>query len=221
MAIDVTFHGDVGVMLFRDLRTKTNIYWRYVSQESVEGYIRGIDMLEIKGYAIEGIVCDDKPGLIKQIQKRNIPVQLCQFHAVRNVIKKVSRKPKLQAGKELKVISYLLKKTNKDTFEGILGSWYMKYYEFLQEKSINSDTGREGYTHRKLRSAYFGLIRRFDVLFTYEEYLHLGIPNTNNSIESTFGYLKSKVNIHRGLKTHRKIKLIDQILANPPTKNFN
>ena len=34
------------------------------------------------------------------------------------------------------------------------------------------------------------------------------ISNTTNALEWVFGYLKVKVNLHRGLKKERKIKLI-------------
>lgn len=221
VGIDTTYHGDDAIMLFRALNEQQNIYWRHCEKETVTGYEIGLEMLKIKGYDVQAVVCDDLTGLVRMLGKRNIPVQLCQFHVMKNVIKKITRNPKLEAGKELKEIVMKLPKLNRDTFEGELGCWYLKNRVFLQEKSIDERTGKKVFTHRKLRSAYFGLKRRMDYIFTYERYPDLNIPKTNNGCESTFGYLKTKLNVHRGLKGTRKQKLIDQILFGSPTQKYN
>jgi hypothetical protein len=50
-------------------------------------------------------------------------------------------------------------------------------------------------------------------LYTYKDYEWIiDIPNTTNSLESTFGHMKQKVWLHRWLKKHRKLKVIEQFL---------
>ena len=101
-----------------------------------------------------------------------------------------------------------LTKTDKESFTGWLDDWYEKWEDFLKEKTFNPETNRHYFTHRGTRSAYFSLKRNLDYLFTFYDHLELNIPNTNNSVEGYFSYLKKKVNIHNGLRKDRKTKLI-------------
>ncbi|MBI2465316.1 hypothetical protein HYV64_04190, partial [Candidatus Shapirobacteria bacterium] len=45
--------------------------------------------------------------------------------------------------------------------------------------------------------------------------------NTNNSLEGSFAHLKDKVRLHRGLKTKRKMKLINQILLGKAPEKYH
>ena len=44
----------------------------------------------------------------------------------------------------------------------------MRHEVFLSERSVNRETGRSHYTHKKLRSAYHSLKRHLPWLFTFE-----------------------------------------------------
>ena len=79
---------------------------------------------------------------------------MCQFHQVKTLTTKLTRKPKLEAGKELRKISLTLTKTTEKTFTKELDDWYKKWKDFLNEKSLNSETGRKYFTHKRLKSAY-------------------------------------------------------------------
>ena len=68
------------------------------------------------------------------------------------------------------------------------------------------------YTHRRLRAAYFGLTRHLDVLYTYQSFPELGLPNTNNALESLNASLKTKLRLHRGISRERKQRLIQSII---------
>ncbi|MDD2516171.1 MAG: transposase [Candidatus Gracilibacteria bacterium] len=51
--------------------------------------------------------------------------------------------------------------------------------------------------------------------YLFTRYYIIGIieiPNTTNGLEGVFGHLKTKVNLHRGLKKEIKIKLILSLL---------
>ena len=124
----------------------------------------------------------------------------------------VTKKPKLEAGKELRKITLLLTKSNKKEFTILLNNWFEKWKEFLKEKTVNSDTGKWFYTHKRLRSAYRSLKTNLPCLFTYQKYPKLNIPNTTNSLDGSFSHFKSLLRIHRGLKRERRYKVICEIL---------
>lgn len=221
LGIDTTFFKNFGIMLFRNQRYQTNLFWREVEYETVQGYVAGIEVLEARDYRIIAIVCDGKPGLVRTLKKRGILVQICQWHEKRVIERKTTRNPKTIAGQEMLILAKILAKTSRDKFEREFGKWKIKWKKYLEEKSVNMQTGEVEYTHERLRSARRTLERDMNELFTFEEYEGLEIPNTNNSLEGIFGWMKPKLKIHRGLKKHRKLKLINQMLMKKPTQTFN
>lgn len=80
----------------------------------------------------------------------------------------------------------------------------------LNERTVNEETGKSHYTHKKLRSAYRSLVTNLPHLFVFEEWRELDIPNTTNSLDGLFADLKNKLRNHNGLSTSRKKKLIDE-----------
>lgn len=213
----MTFFGNYGMIVFRSVNHRRNIYWRESEKENVEGYLKGIDVLEAKGHKVIAVVCDNFSGLIKQIEARGILVQTCQWHVMKAIQRKTTLKPKTDAGKELLTISRLLTKLNKDTFEANWRIWEQRWTKYLDAKSINEETGLKTYTHEKLRAARRMINKALKNLFVYEDYGVFGIPRTNNGLEGIFSHLKGKIRIHRGLVKSRKLKLIDKILSRPST----
>ena len=67
--------------------------------------------------------------------------------------------------------------------------WLMRHEAFLNERSVNAETGRSHYTHKKLRSAYHSLKQHLPWSFTCECFLELGIPNPDNLLERKFGVM--------------------------------
>ncbi|MFW9303062.1 hypothetical protein [Glaesserella parasuis] len=65
----------------------------------------------------------------------NTPVQMCQFHMVAIVMRKLRKKHQSQVGKELKIITKTLTKSSKNEFYRRLHSWFIKYQVFLKERS--------------------------------------------------------------------------------------
>lgn len=137
---------------------------------------------------------------------------MCHFHQLKIITKYLTKRPVLEANIELRSLAMKLSMTDKESFAGWLKDWHLKWEPFLKEKSKSPETGKLYFTHKRTRSAYFSLKRNLDYLFTFYDYPELNIPNTNNSIEGYFSYLKKKVNIHNGLTRERKIKLITYLL---------
>lgn len=217
LGIDATYFRDFVVTVLRSIVDKINPYWRFTEKETVEGYLKGIEVLEAKGHKIKAVVCDNFSGLTKALEKRGILVQTCQWHVMKAIQRKTTLRPKTQAGKELLGIAKRMTKVNKAEFTEEWIRWERKWEKYLSEKSVNIQTGEVGYTHERLRSARRMLRQVYPNLFVYEDYEGFNIPRTNNSIEGIFSYLKGKVKIHRGLKRERKQKLIEQVLSRLPT----
>ena len=211
LLIDTTYWGrNFGVMLFKDNKTKDNLLKYYVEHETNALYIRGIEDLKRNGFKILAIVCDGRKGLIKSFP--DIPVQMCQFHQAAIVRRYLTKKPKLEASKELMKIVEIMTITDKESFVGALDLWHVKWENFLKERTINSETGKSTFTHKKLRSAYYSLKNNTPWLFTWYDNKDLEIPNTTNAIDGHFSNLKTKLRNHNGLSLERKKKFIDAFL---------
>jgi hypothetical protein len=209
--MDTTYWGNsFGVMLFKDAITKENLLKYYVKTETNALYKRGIKELQSQGFIIIGIVCDGRRGLINSFE--SIPVQMCQFHQAAIVRRYITKNPRMSPAIELKEITALMKQTDRKSFEGALNDWYNKWKSFLNERTINEETGKSYYTHRRLRSAYRSLMTNLKWLFTWCANIELGIPNTTNSIDGHFADLKNKLRNHNGLSRKRKIKFINEFL---------
>lgn len=212
LVMDTTyFKGCFGLMVFRDVIEKENVLWKYVKYETIAHYQEGISVLKDKDFNILGITADGRRGIFKAFE--GTPVQMCHFHQKQIVRRYITSNPNLEASIELKEIVGRLTKTDKESFEGWLDGWFSKWRNFLNEKTVNLETGQKFFTHRRLRSAYNSLKSNLPHLYTYLKYLDLGMPNTTNSLDGFFCHLKSKVNIHRGLRIDRKKKIIEELLS--------
>lgn len=216
MILDTMYFGrSYGVMVFRDWYKRENLHWKFLTYETIIEYQKGIKYLQDKGFEVVAIVADGRRGIFKSFD--DIPVQMCHFHQMQIIKRYITSRPKLQAGIELKVIVDRLTRTDEASFTGWLGDWYKAWGEFLKEKTKNFITGKENFTHNRLRSAYFSLNHNLPYLFTFERNYELGIPNTTNSLDGSFAHIKDKVRVHRGLKLSRKQKLIEGLLLHKST----
>jgi len=209
--MDTTYFGrGFGVMLFKDAYSGKNFYKQYVKYETNQLYAQGIAHLNSKGLGIQAIVCDGRKGLLQLFD--SIPVQMCQFHQSAIITRYLTRKPKLKAAQELRALTLLITKTDKESFVGALAAWHHKWELFLNERTKDPYTGKSRYTHRRLRSAWRSLNANLPWLFTWYDHMELSIPNTTNAIDGHFADLKNKLRNHNGLSMKRKKKYIDDFL---------
>ena len=197
-------------MLFKDARTKENLLWYFVRSETNLQYIKGVNELKSNGFEVEAIVCDGRKGLLNAFE--DIPVQLCQFHQVATIRRYITKNPKVPASIDLKAHVALLRNTDRESFEGGLQLWFEKWESFLNERTVNLETGRSHFTHKRLRSAYRSLDTNMKWLFTWYDNPALEIPNTTNAIDGHFSDLKNKLRNHNGLTKQRKMKFINEFL---------
>jgi uncharacterized protein VirK/YbjX len=83
-------------------------------------------------------------------------MQYCNFYQVKTIRNYLTKKPKMQASKELWQLTLLLVRTDKESFTGELNEWHTKWKLFLNEQKTD-ENGKKRYVHKKLRSAYRSL----------------------------------------------------------------
>lgn len=212
LVIDALFFSRTsGVLIFRSPTLKKNLGWWTIEKEEVDDYELGVTELQLAGFEITGVTVDGRPGVLKRMESLGLPVQMCHFHQIQIVTRYTTRYPRLPAAKELVSLARLLPETDRVSFEYWLQEWHKKWESFLNEKSWDAERERWRYTHERLRKAYRSLMRHLPYLFTYHH--HPDMPNTTNSLDGFFAHLRDKLRIHRGLRWHRKIKLVAELLG--------
>jgi len=189
---------------------KANLGWAWIQSETKEAYSLLREHIVKRGFCITAAVLDGRTGISRVFL--DIPVQICQFHQMRIVKRKLTLRPETAAGQELLSIALKLAKTNQENLERELGEWHKKYQEFLNEKTYTIGCRNWSYTHRRVRSAYLSLRRNMPYLFTYQRYPELHIPNTTNSLDGYFSRLKNLFSAHRGKSRERIRKIAREIL---------
>jgi hypothetical protein len=215
LVVDTTFWGrSYGVCVFFSKELKRAIWWHEVESERMAHYHYGRKILELKGWMFSAVVVDGRRGFLAVF--KDIPVQICQFHQIKQVTKYLTRKPLTEAGRELREITLELTDTDEVTFTKKLGAWHAKRGDFIEEKTVlEFSNGKKKwyYTHKKVRSAYRSLRHNLPYLFTYQTYPELNIPNTTNDLDGSFSALKKKLSVHHGLRRDRRFKVISELLG--------
>ena len=171
-----------------------------------------MDNLIKLGVQIESITTDGHKSILKAIKKSlpNVIVQRCLVHIQRMCLLWLTRFPRHLSGLELRQLVLLLLKikTENDRIYWIkdLEQWYLRHKAYLQEKTINEQTGRYWYTHKLLRRSYFTLKRALPNMFHYLS--NPKISSTTNGIEGFFSHLKNHLDLHRGLTLEHRINFI-------------
>jgi hypothetical protein len=194
----------------RDWYTKRNIYFKRIPHETINCYTDFVWFLKAKGYLIDGIVVDGRRGIFQALSA-HYSIQMCQFHQKQIVKRYLTQNPLTSTGQELQKVVEELTQVDREWFEILLYVWYFKYESFIKEKTINPTSGHWHYTHKRLRSAYRSLKSNLPYLFTYQTVKNM--PNTTNSLDGYFSHLKNAVSAHRGLKLHRKTKVIESLIV--------
>ena len=194
-------------VVFRDPIAKENLWWGFGDVETHNLYQEGRIYLESLGYIILGVTGDGKACIRKVFS--DIPFQMCLVHMERIVIRKITRNPKLEAGIVFLALVKTLGHCSSFVFKERFKKYIEKYRDFLNEKSINPETGRSDWTHKELHSAVLSVMMFLPYLFTYETTKELS--RTSNSLEGHFSHIKDIVRIHRGISTFLLRKILSSI----------
>jgi len=217
LVCDATFYAKrkdkLGTLVFLDSTQKEVLLWKRIQSETVKEYKDLKQQLEKLGYTILSVSFDGKKGLPKLFKDHL--VQMCHFHQKKIIQRYITKYPRLQAGKDLKKVMYNLTTTTKGRFTKKLDSWFEIYGEFIQETTLNEDTGECFWTHQKVRAAYRSLRANIDTLFTYKNHKDFTIPTTTNNLDGgTFSPMKKLINVHTGISPELRFKLVDEYLGN-------
>jgi len=99
---DTVFFGrEYGIAVFRSPKLKKNLCFAEVEKETPYAYALGRKHLESLGYKLISATIDGKRGVAGIFG--DIPVQMCQFHQLQIITRYLTRRPKLEAGKELRM----------------------------------------------------------------------------------------------------------------------
>jgi hypothetical protein len=210
LIFDATHLGADLLLVARSPHQKKNVGFAWILEETKENYSLLKQDIERRGYHLLAIVLDGRTGIPGVFD--GIPLQICQFHMLQIVRRKLTLRPETEAGKELLTIGLNIVKYNEDVLQRDLNIWYTKYEKFLQEKTYILGSKRWRYTHRRVRSAYASLKKNILNLFTYQKYPELNIPNTTNSLDGFFSRLKNLLSAHRGKSQERIRKIVTEIL---------
>jgi hypothetical protein len=191
------------------------VWWHEVAGERMMHYEYGRRILEEKGWIFKAVVVDGRRGFINVF--KDIPVQMCQFHQIKQVTKYLTRKPQSNAGKDLRTLVLTLTTCTEEEFTTALTTWHDMHGTYIEEKTtetfLNGKT-KWYYSHKKVRSAYRSIKHNLPYLFTYRRHPELHMPNTTNHIDGSFSVLKKKLAVHHGLNKKRRYKVISQLLKN-------
>ena len=209
--IDATKVGYSWMLLVRDPHEKENVYAREISSETTYAYQEAYANLKNKGFSFSAIVSDGRFVTVPWLFP-NIPIQMCHFHQEQIVIRYLTLNPKLEAGIDLLELTRTLPKIDEASFTDAFKLWCKTHHDFLQEKTLNPETGRSSYTHQRVRQARDSIRMHLPYLFTFQKYPNLKIPNTTNSLDGVFKKAKVAIGVHAGLTQARQIKLVLSLL---------
>jgi AraC-like DNA-binding protein len=186
--------------------------YRTSSQEKFREIYQDLKALKALGVQVYSVTCDGHKSILKAVAKAypNAVVQRCVVHVKRQCRVYLSRKPKLQASKELLAISNQLTavKTQQECSYWLLSlhNWYQLHRDTLLEESVNEQSGDYWKTHDRLHRTYTHLHQAIPNLFNYLN--DPEIPATTNRLESFFKHLKEKLLLHSGLRLEAKRNFI-------------
>jgi hypothetical protein len=212
LAIDASFfHRGDGFLVAKDPLKSEVVYATEISSETKSEYEKARKEIERLGYTIQAVVLDGRTGISTVFD--GLPIQICQFHQLQIVRRKLTLKPETEAGKELLKIGLNITRHDEKSLGMLLGAWHEKNHLFIEEKTYTLGTRRWRYTHRRMRSAYRSLIKNLPYLYTCQKYPELKIPNTTNCLDGHFSSLKEKLGVHRGQNKKRRWNMIRTILG--------
>ena len=214
LLVDATYFGERTedsswcMVVFRNVYEKENLWWAFCDTETTSVYRQGRQVLESLGYTIVSATADGFGGIRQAFS--GIPYQMCHVHMERIIRKGTTRNPQTEAGQTLRALILSLFDTDGDTFKRRYQQYLLLYTDFLNQKTINPETGRTEWTHARLRSAAMSLMQHLPYLFTFET--DTNIPKDTNALEAHFKHINEVTAIHCGLSRVHKERLLATIL---------
>lgn len=131
-------------------------------------------------------------------------IQRCLTHIHRQTRNYISKNPKTKAWKQLKKLITFKAFNNEKSFIRKYNFWEKKYYDFLNERTVNWSDSR--YTHRRSRSAKSHIKNAIPYMFYYLN--DKNIKKSNNDLEWLNWILNTQISRHKWLRIDRLISFI-------------
>jgi len=210
LLIDGTYFANkICLILYRENNIKATLFYRLSDGEWEEELREDINNILSLGIIIESVTCDGLRNILRAIRKSSPEtiIQRCLAHIQRESLIWLTKRPKSNAGVELRKIVRLLHTIDNRDKWGYwvvdIMLWYEKYKDFVNTKTYKPYTKRYWFTHKNVRKAFIHIKRALPDMFHYLD--NSRIPKTTNGLEAFFGHLKQNISIHRGLsKEHYK-----------------
>lgn len=178
------------------------------------------------------VVCDGQRGMRSAIRDvwPQTRIQRCIMHVFQLATTRLTRRPKTEAGKELRMLIHELlmvrTRRKKRRWTRAYRRWWRRYDCFLKERTIGVQPGKKRtwwYTHKRIRSVRALLDNALPELFAYVG--HPEIPRTTNHVEGGINSRLSELLYrHRGISGEKKEALVAMFLSQKqgekPTRNF-
>jgi hypothetical protein len=212
LRVDATYFKKFCLLCYQDHDMGYTQLIRFSDGEHYKEIKEDLTNLIRLGLQIESITTDGHKSILKAIKKSmpDVIVQRCLVHIQRMCLLWLTRYPKHLAGIELRGLVLMLlniKTINDQLFWSMqLTGWYQRHKDYLNERTINPQTGRYWYTHKLLRRSYFTIKRALPNMFHF--LTNPQIPKTTNGIEGFFSHLKNHLDLHRGLSVKNRINFI-------------
>ena len=212
LRMDATYFEKFCMVCYQDDDDGYTQLIRFTDGEHYEEIKEDLDNLIKLGVQIESITTDGHKSILKAIKKSlpEVLAQRCLVHIQRMCLLWLTRFPKHDAAKELRLLVLMLLKiktsNDKIYWTKNLEQWYAKHKDYLNEKTFNQNTGRYWFTHKLTRRSYYTIKRALPNMFHYLS--NPDIPNTTNGIEGFFSHLKNHLDLHRGLTIKHRIDFI-------------
>jgi hypothetical protein len=210
LTFDGTFFGrGYGLMIYR--ASGRNIFWQEIESETLAVMEQGLRHLTAQGWRFSSITIDGRQGTVSLIKRLfpKVAIQLCIFHQKATIQRYLTSKPKTPCGKEIRALMSFLLFIDDPLFLACLEGIKEDHKDFLKERNEQGQ-----FKHRKIRSALRSLTTNAAYLYTWQRHPELKIPTTTNSCDGSFAHWKNKIKIHRGLRKHRRTKMILELLKN-------
>lgn len=213
LLIDGTyFSNGLCLILYYDYNLQYVQLYRMSNKEKYREMREDMENLKKIGVDVYSVTCDGHKSALKSVQKvyPNAAIQRCVVHVKRQACSWLGKHPKLRQAQELLKIIHPI--TRLDTIEQVnewlinFYNWYTKNEAFINEQSVNEETGRMWYTHKNLKASCSHLINAIPYLFTYIN--DPEIPKTTNELEGYFTHLKEKLTLHKGLRFSKRKNFI-------------
>lgn len=214
--------GRVGVFfIHRNVTTKENLWWSFISNESYEAIHRNLEELTplLSTHLPVGAVSDWKGSIVTAVASHfgNIPHQRCLAHVDRQAKRLLPLHSPFAETLALRHIASMLiwvaQPQDPHVWHTSLTRWETQYGYMLKEKTYTPTgvTRHWWYTHGNLRRAWRLLTHDQQPLFVFLTN-HL-IPKTNNALEGVNSNLKQKLGDHRGMSVTRQAAFLSWYMA--------